>query len=73
METEAAVRSYTRRRVPEAYWKYVEEKRRSDNEGIRLKTNRYYFPESLDIPGINAQTRTAPLIQRIRTGRPITT
>ena len=29
METEAAARSHTRKRVPEAYSKYVEEKRRA--------------------------------------------
>ena len=34
VETEAAARS-----LPEAYLKYVEEKRRSDNEGIRVNAN----------------------------------
>ena len=34
METEAAARS-----LPEACSMYVEEKRHSDNEGIRLKAN----------------------------------
>jgi hypothetical protein len=45
MKTEAAARS-----LPQAYLKYVEEKRRSDNEGMRLNLNGRLADEAHILP-----------------------